>query len=93
MAPLYVTAVVIGLLLIALVKFNRATDFILWGGVGLLLIIPTYQQGAWSLGVLNATDALAGFGGAGIVAQFVQFHVASPLGRTRPPKRIGTATA
>ena len=82
MVPLYVTAVVIGLVLIALVKFNRATDFILWGGVGLLLIVPIYQHGAWSLGVLTAADALSGLSNEGVVTIAALFVVAAGLGDT-----------
>ena len=82
MAPLYVTGLVIGLVLFALIKFNRATDFILWGGVGLLLIFPCQRDGAWSIGVLTAADALSGLSNEGVVTIAALFVVAAGLGDT-----------
>ena len=82
MSPLYVTAFVIGVVLITLVKINRATDFILWGGVGLLMIVPVSVDGQWSLGVLSAHEALVGLSNEGVVTIAALFVVAAGLGET-----------
>ncbi|MEM7468637.1 MAG: SLC13 family permease, partial [Pseudomonadota bacterium] len=82
MDPLYVTAFVICLVWIAMVRVNRATDFILWGGVGLLLVAPVKDGNTWSTGVISASDALAGLANEGVITIAALFIVAAGLSET-----------
>lgn len=82
MSPLYVTAIVICLVLVVMMKLNRATDFIIWAGVGLLLVVPVNDMGTWSIGVLDAKEALAGLSNEGVVTIAALFIVAAALAET-----------
>lgn len=82
MSPLYVTAAVILLVLIVMMRINRATDFVMWTGVALLLVIPVEQNGSWSIGVLDSSQALLGLSNAGVVTIAALFVVAAGLSET-----------
>lgn len=82
MTPLYVTACVICLVLIVMVKLNRATDFIIWAGVGLLMVVPVNTDGDWVIGVLSGKEALAGLSNEGVVTIAALFIVAAALAET-----------
>ena len=82
MTPLYVTAFVICLVLGAMTKINRATDFIIWTGVGILLVAPVKNGDTWSIGVLTASEALVGLSNEGVVTIAALFIVAAGLADT-----------
>jgi len=65
-----------------MMKLNRATDFIIWAGVGLLLVVPVNDMGTWSIGVLTAKEALAGLSNEGVVTIAALFVVAAALAET-----------
>lgn len=65
-----------------MVKMNRATDFIIWAGVGLLLVLPVNLNGVWSFGVLSGQQAISGLSNEGVVTIAALFIVAAALAET-----------
>lgn len=75
---LAVLALVIGLLV-----FTRiGADVVLLGGLTLLMLIPVPAEVGWQVGVLGASEALAGLSNPGLVTVGVLFIVAAGLCRT-----------
>ncbi|MGR8950177.1 MAG: SLC13 family permease, partial [Gammaproteobacteria bacterium] len=65
-----------------MVKISRASDFIVWGGVGILLVAPVRTDAGWSIGVLTGAEALAGLSNEGVVTIAALFVVAAGLADT-----------
>ena len=77
------TAIVLLTVLVSLVRSSRGTDFIIWGGVAVLLIVPVRgTDSAWRFGVLETSDALAGLANDGVVTIAALFIVAAGLRET-----------
>ena len=81
MSPTITTTAILIIVLIVLVRANRAPDFVIWGGVVLLLVAPVQSgaHGAWRIGVLSASQALSGLANEGVVTIAALFIVAAGL--------------
>lgn len=74
-----VLAVVLGLL----VFIRRSPDLVIWGGVGLLLLVPLPgDDNTWTLGLLTAPEALAGLANEGVVTIAVLYVVVAGITQT-----------
>jgi di/tricarboxylate transporter len=83
MDPAIVTAAILLAVLSTLIWTNRAPDFVIWGGVALLLVIPAGSTtGVSGLGVILPRDALAGLANDGVVTIGCLFIVAAGLRET-----------
>ena len=83
MDPAIVTAITLLAVLVVLMRISRAADFAIWGAVALLLICPVQGTGGrWQIGVIDASDALAGLANDGVVTIAALFLVAVGLRET-----------
>ncbi len=83
MTPLITTAIVVLLVLITMARANRAPDFIIWGGVALLMVAPVEQSdGGYAIGLLSAADALSGLANEGLLTIAALFIVAAGVRET-----------
>ncbi len=83
MTPLITTAIVVLLVLITMARANRAPDFIIWGGVALLMVAPVEQSdGGYTIGLLSAADALSGLANEGLLTIAALFIVAAGVRET-----------
>lgn len=78
------TLVVILIVLILLVRLNRAPDFAMWGGLGLLMILPVPDRhtGGWVTGVITPHAALSGLSNESVATIAALFIVAAGLRET-----------
>lgn len=83
MDPAIVTAVVVTIVLVVLMRTNRAPDFAIWGGVAILMVFPLRAaSGAWQFGIIGPADALGGLANDGVVTIAALFLVAAGLRET-----------
>ena len=79
----WVTLGVLSLVLAMLVCTRRSPDVIMFGGLGLLLIMPVPgDDGTWRAGVIGPADAFAGFANEGVITIAMLFVVATGLRET-----------
>jgi hypothetical protein len=78
----WITLTTISLVVVLLVATRRAPDVIIWGGVALLMIAPVPGPQGLRLGVLSASEALAGLANEGAVAVGLLFVMAAGIETT-----------
>jgi len=78
------TLLVIFIVLVLLVKFNRAPDFTIWGGLGLLMLLPVRDPHGtgWVWGVVTPGAALSGLANESVATIAALFIVAAGLRET-----------
>ena len=82
-SPILLTSCVVLLVLGMLAYFSRNADFIIWGGVILLLVTPVAgPDGDRVIGVIGPAEALAGLANEGVVTIAAMFIVAAGLRET-----------
>jgi len=78
----WITMTVLSLVVVLLVTTRRAPDVVIWGGVALLMVAPVPGPQGLRLGVLSASDALAGLANEGAVAVGLLFVLAAGIKTT-----------
>ena len=75
-----ITAAVLAVVLVLLNRVQRAPDVVLWGGLGMLMVIPVPDAATgWQIGVLDARGALGGLANEGVATIAVLFIVAAGM--------------
>ncbi|MCS6951295.1 MAG: SLC13 family permease [Bryobacterales bacterium] len=72
----------VGLVLILLGTTRVPADALLLGALALLLVIPVPTAAGWKLGILEVTDAFAGFSNPGVLTVAALFAVTAGLRET-----------
>ncbi|NKB38491.1 MAG: TRAP transporter large permease subunit [Gammaproteobacteria bacterium] len=80
--PGWITLAVLLVVLVFLVRSNRAPDLILWAGLAILMVIPVRKESGWELGVIVPTEALSGLANEGVVTIAAMFAIAAGLKET-----------
>lgn len=78
----WITLTAVSLVVVLLVTTRRAPDVVIWGGVALLMVAPVPGPEGLRLGVLSASDALAGLANEGAVAVGLLFVLAAGIETT-----------
>lgn len=77
-----VTALVVGLILVVLARAGRAPDFIIWGGLALLMVCPTPGPLGWQFGVITPQAAFAGLANESLATIGALYVVAAGVRET-----------
>lgn len=82
---LFIIALIIGLLIFS----GVSTDIILFGGLTILMVVPVPTESGWKIGILTASEALAGLANPAPVAVGVLFIVAAGVKETGALEWVG----
>lgn len=77
-----ITLLVLIIVLFMLMRYRRSPDAVLWGGVGILLLIPLPHDSSWQIGVMQTDDALKVLANEGMATIALLFVVACGLNET-----------